>query len=323
MNASNPLQIVFMGTPDFAVEPLQALMESRHEVVAVFSQPPRPKGRGHKVQLSPVHQCAEDNGIAVYNPKSFKKEPDYIDILKELKPDICVVVAYGLLLPQEVLDIPRYGCVNIHGSILPRWRGAAPIQRAIWEGDDKTGISIMQMEKGLDTGPVISAREIDITPKTTAQTLHDDLAVLGAKMIVEIIDKFADEGELEAIKQDDALANYAHMLNKDHGRVDWKQSAEQIDRQIRALTPWPGVWTIMQDGKRLKIKQATVSDIKAGNAQDFEQGQLIDDEGHVFCGDKTVLRLERVQPENAKEMDFKSAVNGGYLSVGLLLHKSV
>lgn len=310
-----------MGTPDFAVAPLNSILQSQHEVIAVYSQPPRPKGRGHKVQLSDVHACAQSHGIDVHNPKSFKKEPDQIEILRELKPDICVVVAYGLLLPQEVLDIPRYGCVNIHGSILPRWRGAAPIQRAIWEGDDKTGISIMQMEKGLDTGPVISINEIEITNETSAQTLHDELSELGSTMIVKSLDTLAQTGELVSEVQNDDLANYAHMLSREDGLVNWEQSAAQIDRQIRALTPWPGVWSFAQDGKRLKIKEAQPTDNSQINLSDYEIGEIVNKSGEVLCGDNTLLKLTRVQPENAKEMDFASALNGGYLSVGTKLKK--
>lgn len=319
--SSEKLKIIFMGTPDFAVPALEALIRSGHDVVAVYSQPPRPKGRGHQVQLSPVHQCAADHNIPVYTPKSLRKDLNAQADFMALEPDLAVVAAYGLLLPKIVLEAPRYGCVNIHASLLPRWRGASPIQHAIWAGDSESGVTIMQMEEGLDTGPMIEKKALPIRPETTAQSLHDALSALGAAMIDEIVRRLAADGKaaLAGEEQDDDLATYAPLLNKSDGLVDWTQQAEQIDRQIRALNPWPGVYTIVKDAqgneKRLKMIEARPS------VEHFPEppGTIIDRTGHISCGGDTGLRVLTVQPENAKKMDFVAAVNGGYLAVGNVL----
>ena len=229
------LRIIFMGTPDFSVPALERLIAGPHEVVCVYSQPPRPKGRGQQVQFTPVHQCALDHGIEVRNPTSFKKDVEARAAFDHLDADVAVVAAYGLILPQEVLDMPRHGCINIHASLLPRWRGAAPIQYAIWKGDEKSGVTIMQMEAGLDTGPMIEEKAVAIHGYTTAQSLHDELSALGGVMIAQAMDDLANDGKLDNIAQDDALSNYASMLKKTDGIVDWAQSAIEIDRQIRAL----------------------------------------------------------------------------------------
>ena len=190
-----PLRIAFMGTPDFSVPALDALHESEHEVVCVYSQPPRPKGRGHKVQLSPVHAYAEEHGILVVHPKSLKKTPEQEEFAS-YDIDVAVVAAYGLILPKAILEAPKHGCINIHASLLPRWRGASPIQCAIWEGDTESGVTLMQMDEGLDTGPEISKQSIAITNETTAQSLHDELSALGGKMIIEAIGQLAQNGAL-------------------------------------------------------------------------------------------------------------------------------
>lgn len=307
----NRLKIIFMGTPDFAVPALQALIDSGHDVVAVYSQPPRPKGRGQKVQKSPVHLVADDHDIPVFTPKSLKNKEAQQEF-STLNADVAVVAAYGLILPTPVLDAPKHGCINIHGSLLPRWRGAAPIQYAIWKGDTESGIAIMQMEKGLDTGPVISMESTPITAETTAQSLHDALSEMGARMIVETMDVLADKQSVETTPQDDSLSTYASMLSRDDGRVDWSQDAADIDRQIRALTPWPSVSTTTPDEKRLKIHQAILHD----SDNDAVPGTLLDKNGLVQCGHKTALQLLSVQPENARAMDIASAVNGHYLTVG-------
>ncbi len=305
------LRIAFMGTPDFAVPALEALIDNGYEVVCVYTQPPRPKGRGQRVQPSPVHQVAEAHNIPVHTPKSLKKDEDARLVLASYEPDIAVVAAYGLILPQEVLDTPRYGCLNIHASLLPRWRGAAPIQHAIWAGDAETGISIMQMEKGLDTGPVIEEKAVTIRPQTTAQSLHDELSALGAAMIAGVMGRLTAEGRLESVPQNEDGAAYASMLKKDDGRVDWTQTATEIDRQIRALTPWPGVWTLTADEKRLKIIEAEIV------SEEYTQppGTILDHAGHMSCGGDTALRLLKIQPENKKAMDSVSAINGNYIKI--------
>ncbi len=305
-----------MGTPDFAVAPLQALIDHGYDIVAVYSQPPRPKGRGHKVQPSPVHELAAHHNLPVYTPNSFKNQPEAVTEFQNLDLDIAVVAAYGLILPETILDAPRHGCLNIHASLLPRWRGASPIQHAIWKGDSETGITIMQMEKGLDTGPMISKKAVKIRPQTTATSLHDELSALGAAMIVETLIKLHEDDALQAEFQDDALSCYAPMLNKNDGRIEWTQGAQEIDRQIRALNPWPGVFTHASAGKRLKILEAeTVSE-----ACTQPPGTIIDHSGHIACGNDTVLRLIKIQPESKSAMDIASAFNGGYLKTDEILN---
>ncbi len=311
---SDCLNIVFMGTPDFAVPALQALHErSAHNVVAVYTQPPRPKGRGKQEQKSATHRYADTHDIPVYHPVSFKKQPEAVEELKALKPDVAVVAAYGLILPQSVLDIPVYGCLNIHGSLLPQWRGASPIQHAIWKGDQTSGVTIMQMEKGLDTGPMISKSYADINLQTTASSLHDVLSQQGADEIIKVVDTLAAQGKLEAEVQNDALSSYAPMLSREDGIINWGDTATAIHRQIRALNPWPGTQCAAPEGKVLKILGAQLTDMVS---EDMAAGTLIDRHGHIVCGDKTVLRLETVKPENSKAMDIASAINGHYIKVG-------
>ncbi len=315
------LRIAFMGTPDFAVPVLDALRSSSHEVVCVYTQPPRPKGRGQQVQPSPVHQYADDHNIPVYTPKSLKKEQQQAEFAGH-NLDVAIVAAYGLILPKAVLDAPRYGCLNIHASLLPRWRGASPIQHAILSGDEETGITIMQMDEGLDTGPMILKRAVKIRPQTTAQSLHDELAGLGSAVIEEVMNKLVEEGGLELELQDDDLSTYAPLLTKDDGRIDWNKSAEEIDRHIRALNPWPGVWS-ENDGKRLKIQTASVTPVSdypdhIGSlcGEGDPAGTILSKDGLVVCGGRTILQITKVQPQNAKAMDFVSAINGGTIKPG-------
>jgi methionyl-tRNA formyltransferase len=307
---AKPLNIIFMGTPDFAVPALEKIINSNHHVVAVFSQPPRPSGRGQKLTKSPVHLCAEECSIPVFTPENFKKDNEAARAhFKSLNADIAVVTAYGLILPQVILDAPKYGCLNIHGSLLPRWRGAAPIQRAIEAGDTETGITIMQMERGLDTGPMISKKSCQITKDTTAQSLHDTLSQMGAKMIVETLNTLARDGVLKAETQDDGLSNYASMLSKEDGKIDWSRTAVELDCQIRGLNPWPSTWMITAENKVLKVLEARLTDQKT----DKPAGTFLDKKGHIACGHGTVLQLIAVKPDNSKAMDFISAVNGGHI----------
>lgn len=277
------MKIIFMGTPDFATPALQALIDSEHDVIGVYSQPPRPKGRGMVLTKSPVHELAEANNIPVYTPKSLRKSDEEQQKFSELNADVAVVAAYGLLLPKPVLDAPKYGCLNIHGSLLPRWRGASPIQHAIWKGDDVSGITIMQMDEGMDTGDMIAKFEIPITSDTTAQSLFDDLSNMGGDAILNVLN---DIDNIKPEKQDDALATHAPMLKKTDGEIDLNAPAHEIDCQIRGLNPWPGTFVQGLKG-RVKILKAHV-----------------DGEDLVF---------DLVQPEGKKAMDFKSAQNGGYL----------
>ena len=250
---SPSLRIVFAGTPDFSVPPLQALLGSSHQVVAVYTQPDRPAGRGRKLAASPVKQAAVEAGVPVHQPPSLKDDTA-VEELAALKPDLMIVVAYGLLLPQRVLDIPRLGCVNIHASLLPRWRGAAPIQRAILAGDRSTGVAIMRMEAGLDTGPVYLMRETEIGPRETGGALHDRLSMLGAEALTDALPGIA-AGTLPPVPQDDAGAVYAKKIEKAEGEIDWRAPAHAIDRQIRAFNPWPVAFTT-HEGQPLRIWEA-------------------------------------------------------------------
>ncbi len=234
---SDPLKIIFAGTPEFAATALAALLTTSHQVVAVYTQPDRPAGRGRKLQPSPVKQLALEHALEVRQPATLKDPADQA-ALQDLGADLMVVAAYGLLLPQAVLDAPRLGCINIHASVLPRWRGAAPIQRAILAGDEESGVTIMQMEAGLDTGPMLHILKTPILLDDTGGSLHDRIAELGARALVESLDAVAD-GSLMPKPQDDALATYARKLDKKEALIDWSQAASQIDRQVRAFNPWP------------------------------------------------------------------------------------
>lgn len=294
---TQPLNIIFMGTPDFAATALDALIKSEHNVIAVYSQPPRPKGRGHKVQKSPVHLLGEENEIPVFTPKSLKGAEEQQEFAGH-NADIAIVAAYGLLLPQAILDAPEHGCLNIHASLLPRWRGASPIQHAIWKGDESSGVTIMQMDKGLDTGNMIIKGELPITAETTASVLHDALAEIGANLTLQVLSGVLPP---QAERQDDALSNYAPLLKKSDGNIDWSETAQDIDRQIRALNPWPGVWGEIQ-GKRFKILVAHPAEKS---------------DSTIACGDNTHLQIITLQPEGKKPMDLKAAMNGGYLNAPL------
>jgi methionyl-tRNA formyltransferase len=244
------LRIVFAGTPEFAVPALQALRDAGHQIVAVYTQPDRPAGRGRQLTSSPVKQRALELGISVEQPPTLKA-PDTRQRLASHAPDLMIVVAYGLILPQAVLDLPPLGCLNIHASLLPRWRGAAPIQRAILAGDERTGISIMKMEAGLDTGPQLLRRELAIGPRATGGELHDRLALLGAQAIIEAVPGWAS-GTLLAVPQDETGASYAAKIHKDEARIDWSRSAAEIDRQVRAFNPWPVAETLLT-GEQVRI----------------------------------------------------------------------
>lgn len=231
------LRVIFAGTPEFSVPALEALVEAGANVVAVLTQPDRPSGRGKKLTPGAVKQCATALSIDVLQPLSLKDDATF-STLQALRPDLVVVVAYGLLLPQRVLDLPRHGCLNIHGSLLPRWRGAAPIHRAVLAGDSQTGVTIMQMEAGLDTGPMIASESLAITSESTTASLHDQLAVMGARTLVSVLADWCD-GRITAVAQDDSLATYADKLDKREATVNWQHSARQIDLQVRGLNPWP------------------------------------------------------------------------------------
>ncbi len=242
---SAPLKIIFAGTPDFAARHLDALLASEHQVVGVFTQPDRPAGRGNKLTPSPVKTLAQSRDIPVFQPKSLRPAENQ-HLVADLEADVMVVVAYGLILPQAVLTMPRLGCINVHGSLLPRWRGAAPIQRALWAGDSETGVTIMQMDVGLDTGDMLHKLNCPITAQDTSATLYDKLAQLGPQGLLETLSQLAD-GRAQPEKQDDALANYAEKLSKEEARLNWQLPAAQLERCIRAFNPWPVSYFLIED----------------------------------------------------------------------------
>ncbi|MCH8497699.1 MAG: methionyl-tRNA formyltransferase [Marinobacter sp.] len=311
------MRIVFAGTPAFAATALQALLNQGHQVVAVYTQPDRPAGRGRKLMPSPVKQVALDAAIPVMQPENFRQQEDR-DALAALQPDLMIVAAYGLILPQTVLDIPRLGCLNIHASLLPRWRGAAPIQRAIAAGDTETGITIMQMDAGLDTGDMLLKLATPITLEDTGGSLHDRLAVLGGEAILQAL-RGLNEGTLTAEPQDNSLANYAHKLSKDEGHIDWQQSAAIIQRLIRAFNPWPGTFTDLGD-QRIRLHQAEVLDQispqPAGTVLCRERAGI-----DVATADQ-VLRITQLQLPGTRAMTASDLINGGkpLLNPGEVLH---
>ena len=241
------MRIIFAGTPEFAVSPLKALLESQHEIIGVYTQPDRPSGRGRTLHKSPVKQLAEQHKLPIFQPESLK-DIQAQTLFRELHADLMIVVAYGLILPPAILSMPQYGCINIHASLLPRWRGAAPIQHAILSGDNMTGISIMQMDAGLDTGDVLFTQSCSIEAEETSQTLHDKLAILGSKTLIHVLEKFV-EGTIVAIPQPSAGVTYAHKILKEHAKMDWQASAIDLERKIRAFNPWPIAFTHFQNDK--------------------------------------------------------------------------
>ncbi|MFA7826591.1 methionyl-tRNA formyltransferase [Aeromonas dhakensis] len=300
----NKLKLIFAGTPDFAARHLAALLSSDHEVVAVYTQPDKPAGRGQKLTASPVKELALAHDLPVYQPASLRKEEAQAE-LAALGADLMVVVAYGLILPKVVLDTPRLGCINVHGSLLPRWRGAAPIQRSIWAGDAETGVTIMQMDVGLDTGAMIRKISCPIAADETSASLYDKLAELGPQALVDTIDAMA-AGDTAAEAQDDALANYAEKLSKEEARIDWSMEAVAIERCIRAFNPWPISWFEVAD-QTVKVWQAEVI------TQDHGQraGTLLkaDKQGIDVATGKGVLRLLTLQPPGKKAMSVTDLLN--------------
>lgn len=299
------LRIVFAGTPDFAAIHLQALINSEHEVIGVYSQPDRPAGRGKKLQPSPVKKIALEHDLAVFQPLNFKQQAD-IDELAGLNADVMVVVAYGLLLPQAVLDAPKQGCLNVHGSLLPRWRGAAPIQRCIEAGDKMTGITIMQMNAGLDTGDMLHKVTTGISLDETGGSLHDRLAEMGPASLLTTLSQL-EAGELKPEVQNDALANYAHKLKKEEALLDWSLDAEQLALKVRAFNPFPVAFTLLGND-RIRVLKATALD----QATSMAGGTIINvsAEGVDVACDDSVLRLEMIQLAGKKAMKVADVING-------------
>lgn len=319
------MKIIFAGTPEFAAVALKALIQTDHEIVAVYTQPDRKAGRGQKLSPSAVKQLALDHDLKVYQPLHFKASTEEglaaQQELAALNADIMVVAAYGLILPQAILDMPKYGCLNIHGSLLPRWRGAAPIQRAIATGDAQTGVTIMKMAAGLDTGDMMLKTLCPIEAHDTSASLHDKLADQGAEAICEVLkteqslQQYLDAREV----QDDALAVYAHKLSKAEAQVDWSKSALEIDRNIRAFNPWPVAFTPLDENQNLRIWNCELS---SENAQNASAGTilLINKHGvHVACGDQHAICLTSLQWPGGKALNAVQVMQAQKLEIGQVL----
>ncbi len=303
------MRIAFMGTPDFAVPALRALHAAGHEIAAVYSQQPRPAGRGQSVRVSPVQREAEQLGLPVRTPARLKRDEAAQQAFAALALDAAVVAAYGLILPAAMLAAPTRGCLNIHASLLPRWRGAAPIQAAILAGDIETGITVMQMEEGLDTGPMLDRQAISIGPRDGSGTLHDALAALGSRMIVEALAR-----PRPPVTQDEALASYAPRLTRADGRLDWREDAWALDRRVRAMTPWPGAVAMLGD-TAIKIVAATPLDPPGGAIP----GIALDDRLTVACG-RGALRIDRLQWPGRAVLDADAFLRGRPVPPGTVLN---
>lgn len=321
------MNIVFMGTPDFAVSALEAIIEAGHRVTAVVTQPDKPKGRGKEIQMTPVKECAVAHGIPVFQPVRVK-DAEAVETLRKYNADIFVVAAFGQILSEEILNMPQYGCVNIHASLLPKYRGSAPIQWAVINGETVSGVTIMQMDKGIDTGDMLMKSEVAIDPGETGDSLHDKLAQAGARLIVEALPKI-ESGDITPVKQNDADSCYAKMLQKSMGRIEWHQSAESLDRLIRGLISWPGASTVYR-GKTLKIWEEQVVPPEELQGKDGATGTGIKDAepGMVICVEKDafyvqtgegILKISAVQPEGKKRMSVKDFLLGYQVKEGEML----
>jgi len=306
------MRIIFAGTPDFAAASLAALLSTEHDICAVYTQPDRPAGRGRKLTPSPVKQLALQHHIPVEQPENFKAESDRSQ-LSHYQADVMIVVAYGLLLPQSVLDIPHHGCLNVHASLLPRWRGAAPIQRAILAGDTETGVCIMQMEAGLDTGPVLEKAVCPISPKETAQTLHDKLAALGAETLINTLTDLAEK-QLSARVQDHTDSTYAKKLDKQEATINWQQAAVLIDRQIRAFNPWPVAQTTWQD----QVIRIWSAELQTDTNITAQPGEIcaISKVGMDVSTGSGVLRITELQLPGKRRMQVSDMLNAHKFTIG-------
>ena len=302
-------RIAYMGTPDFSVGALTALIEAGHEVACVYTQPPRPAGRGRKGRPSPVHEFAAEHGIEVRHPASLRGEEEQA-AFAALDLDVAVVAAYGLILPKPILEAPRHGCLNIHASLLPRWRGAAPIQRAILAGDRISGVTIMRMDAGLDTGPMLLRESVAIGPKTNAGRLHDELSSMGARMIVEALARL-EAARLEETPQAEEGVTYAAKIDKAETRIDWARPAAEIERRLRAFAPAPGAWFELEE-ERIRVLAGTVIGDRG------EPGTVLDDRLTVACGEGAI-RLEVVQRAGKGAMETAAFLRGRAVSAGTVL----
>ena len=308
------MKVIFAGTPDFAAAALKAIAAAGFEIPLVLTQPDRPKGRGMQLAPSPVKQAALELGLRVAQPEKLRNNVESLQMLKEVDADVMVVAAYGLILPQDVLDTPKHGCLNIHASLLPRWRGAAPIQRAIEAGDAETGVCIMQMDIGLDTGDVVSEHCYAIQPTDTANEVHDALMNLGAEAIVADLQQLKAEGRLKSVKQPEEGVTYAQKLSKEEARVDWNESAAVIERKIRAFNPVPAAWVEYQ-GKPMKIWRAEVV------AQQGRAGEVLfcSSDGLIIACGENALKITELQPSGSKRMDIAAFAAGHTVEAGTVL----
>ena len=308
------MKVIFAGTPDFAAAALKAIAAAGFEIPLVLTQSDRPKGRGMQLAPSPVKQTALELGLRVAQPEKLRNNAEALQMLKEVEADVMVVAAYGLILPQDVLDTPRHGCLNIHASLLPRWRGAAPIQRAIEVGDAETGVCIMQMDIGLDTGDVVSEHRYTIQPTDTANEVHDALMNLGAAAIVADLQQLKAESRLKSVKQPEEGVTYAQKLSKEEARIDWNESAAVIERKIRAFNPVPAAWVEYQ-GKPMKIWRAEVvaQQGRAGEVLSCSADGLV-----VACGENA-LKITELQPSGSKRMPIAAFAAGHKIEVGTVL----
>ena len=308
------MKIVFMGTPDFAVGALEALVEAGHEVVAVVTQPDKPKGRGKEMQMTPVKACAMKHNIEVFQPVKIKTS-EAVEVLKGFAADLFVVAAFGQILSKEILDMPKFGCVNIHASLLPKYRGAAPIQWAILDGEKETGVTIMQMNEGLDTGDMLTKVIVPIEDTDTGESLFDKLADAGAKLLLETIPQI-EAGTLQPEAQDDSKSTYAKMIKKEMGHIDWKKEAVVLERLVRGMNSWPSAYTYL-NGKTLKVWEASVEE-KESNAAAGEVVEVTKDSIKVQTG-KDLLVLKQIQLEGKKRMDVAAFLLGYKVETGTFL----
>lgn len=309
------MRIVFMGTPDFAARALEAILAAPgHECLAVFTQPDKPRGRGQKVSFSPVKSIALVHGIPVYQPEKIR-QPEVREELARLNPDVIVVAAYGKILPVEILNLPPLGCINIHASLLPRYRGAAPIHWAIMNGEKETGITIMQMDEGMDTGDILAMESIPLGQDAQTGEIYEALALLGGRLLLETLAGL-EAGNIQPVKQEEALATYAPMLDKGHEIIDWKRTAQQIHNQIRGMNPWPGVYTFFRK-ERLKVARSRL----VNQVGTYDPGRIIgfSEDGILVGTVKGVVALSMVQPAGKKPMNARDFINGYKVQAGEML----
>ena len=309
LKVNKDLRVIFMGSPEYVVPLAETINQSRHKLVAVYTQPPRPKNRGKIIRKSPLHEWAERTNVPVYTPPNFKDENE-VQTYTALKADIAIVAAYGLILPEAILNAPRLGCINVHPSRLPAYRGASPLQYALLNGDRETAVSFMQLEKTMDAGPIIEQYPLSIHAEDTYGSLNAKAWEIAESQIIRILDNIADADMVSAIPQDHEAATYCEKIDKSGARIDWNEKVENIQNRIRAFHPVPVAWTMLSNDKRLKIFKADVA-----STVKLKPGQITDD-GMIGCG-QGALRIIEAQPENKKRMDRQALINGHYLNAGL------